>query len=104
MSYSIDTFKSWYSNYSLYQMNCDFTTLTKLFGDWFTWNTLNKYSETSVDLNVITILQTDNFLHVYVWINGDHINQGIKIKNIGSELIYLLDDMVASKNATREDK
>jgi len=57
----IDSFISNNSNCSLYKVG--FETLVRLFGDWYSYNTLVKYNNIFVDLNVITILKkSENIL------------------------------------------
>ena len=41
-------------------------------------------------------------LYVYVYIDSKYIDQEIKFKNNGSELIYLLDELVETNIATRQ--
>lgn len=103
MHHTIESFKSSHSHYSFYKAECEFSTLVKLFGDWFTYNTLDQYRDMCVKLSVGTTLTHENHVHVYVWINGHKIDQDIKFKNIGSELIYLLDDLVASGAASKSE-
>lgn len=103
MSHSINLFKSTHSHYSLYNAQVEFDTLVRLFGDWMVYNTLNQYSNKCVDLVVATTLTSCNHVHVHVWLNSHPIDQEIKFKNIGSPLIYLLDDLVASGIALKEE-
>ncbi len=100
---TFQVFKSSHLHYTFYEFECEFNTLVRLFGDWFTYNTLVQYKNMCVNLSVGTTLTHENYIHVYVWINGYYIEQEIKFKNIGSELIYLLDDLVASKSATKKE-
>jgi len=115
MTYSIDSFISNNSNCSLYKVQVGFETLVRLFGDWYSYNTLVKYNNIFVDLNVITILKKSEnildttlieteYVHVHVWINGSYISdQEIKFKNVGSPLIYLLDDLVSVGIGTKKE-
>ena len=41
-------------------------------------------------------------LYVYAFIDSKYINQEIKFKNTGSELIYLLDELVETNIASRK--
>ena len=107
MTYSITSFKSNHSHYSFYNAQVEFGTLVKLFGDWFSYNTLNQYSnicvDLAIDLAVGTTLISNNNIQVHVWLNSEFIDQEIIFKNIGSQLIYLLDDLVANGAGTKEE-
>jgi hypothetical protein len=99
MDTSIQNFKN---IKSFYHMNCDFDLLVELFGNWFTYNTLIQYKDKYFILDIETYLDHDNMLYVYAFIDSKYINQEIKFKNTGSELIYLLDELVETNIASRK--
>ena len=94
MSNSIESFEKSNEKYSLYYINCESNNiLAKLFGSYLTWNQINKYVDECFDLVIGLKYQNDN-INFHIWINGDLIDSSITIKNYGSDIIYMLDEIV----------
>jgi hypothetical protein len=106
LNYSIADFCASNTNAETYHMDTGINLLVDLFGDWFTYNTLAKYDNETVNL-VVGLQQStsdvldmeDNYIKIHVWINNNYIDQEIKFKNYGSVLIYKLDELVEDGTA-----
>ena len=108
INYSIANFCTLNTNAETYHMDTGINLLVDLFGDWFTYNTLAKYDNVTVNL-VVGISSSkstsdvsdmeDNYIKIHVWINNNYIDQEIKFKNCGSVLIYKLDELVEDGTA-----
>lgn len=81
------------TNYQMQNFdNLNFEIIKDLFGDYLTWNQLNKYSNNNfINLQVATKLFEDKCI-LTLWFNKEYIKD-IEFKNIGSELIYKLEQM-----------
>ena len=112
MAYTINEFKLNHINYSLYTIeSCNFKLFAKLFGSYLSYDTVIKYSSDNINkLTVGLFLTEDNYIVVYLWIstnddksNDEYIETNIRFKNVGSELIYLLDELVDIKMCSLEE-
>ncbi len=93
MSISYDRYTQTQTNYQIQNFdNLGFEMIVDLFGNYLTWNELNKYSnDKSINLQVATKI-FDNKCVLTVWFNKEYIKD-IEFKNNGSELIYKLEQM-----------
>ena len=91
---TIESFETSNEKYSLYHINCESNNiLAKLFGSYLTWNTINKYADICFDLDIGLTYSNDN-IHFHIWIDGELIDSSIEIKNYGSDIIYMLEEIV----------
>jgi hypothetical protein len=93
MSISYDRYTQSQTNYQMQNFdNLSFKIIADLFGNYLTWNELNKYSNGGyINLQVATKLFEDKCI-LTIWFNKDFIKD-IEFKNNGSELIYKLEQM-----------
>ncbi len=93
MSISYDRYTQSQTNHQMQNFdNLDFKILVDLFGDYLTWNQLNKYSnDTYINLQVGSKI-FDNKCVLTIWFNKEYIKD-IEFNNNGSELVYKLDQM-----------
>lgn len=84
MTKSIESFKQSHDKYSLYHMLCESNDiLAKLFGDYLTWNTINKYKDNYFDLDIGLSYHHEDITRFHIFINGHLIDSSIEIKNYG---------------------
>ncbi len=82
------------SNYNIKNyLNLSYSTLTDLFGDYFTFNELIKYNHNKLYLLDVAIKTLDDGIGIItIWINKEFVKD-IEFKNFGSELIYRLEEL-----------
>lgn len=93
MSINYDRYVQTQTNYQIQNFdNLDFKIIVDLFGNYLTWNQLNKYSTLNyINLQVAFKLFDDKCI-LTVWFNKEYIKD-IEFKNCGSELIYKLEQL-----------
>lgn len=93
MTIEYDRYVQTQTNYEIQNFdNLNFEIISDLFGNYFTWNQLKKYSEENlINLQVATKLFEDKCI-LTIWFNKEFIKD-IEFKNNGSELIYKLEQM-----------
>jgi len=98
--YTIETFKQNDSKWNLYTVIYPtFSLLVDLFGNYLTFNTLNQYNNPNnilESVNIGILVDLENYVNVHVWIENKYINEEIRFKNIGSELIYKIEQLELS--------
>ena len=93
MSITYERYINSQSNYTLQEFDLCFDAVIYLFGDYLTYNQLNKYKNIDlINLKVAHKLYDNNLLVLTIWFDDDFIDD-IKIKNCGSELIYKLEQL-----------
>lgn len=96
--FTIDSFKkscqdNKYICYQVIQPN--FKLLVELFGSYLTYNTLIKYNSINIEsIQIAILVDLENYVNIYLWINNEYVNEEIRFKNIGSELIYKIEQLV----------
>lgn len=78
--------------------------LAKLFGSYLTYNLISKYQDMCFDLDIGLSYHHEDLIYFHIWINGHLIDSSIKIKNYGSDIIYMLDQMVEEEVCVLEEK
>lgn len=93
MSISYERYTNTQTNYQIQNfVNLDFKIISDLFGNYLTWNELNRYSnDKHINLQVASKIFEDKCI-LTVWFNKEYIKD-IEFKNNGSELIYKLDQL-----------
>lgn len=93
MSISYERYAQSQTNYQMQNFDdLDFKIILDLFGDYLTWNQLNKYSNLDyIDLQVASKIFEDKCI-LTVWFNKEYIKD-IEFKNSGSELVYKLEQL-----------
>lgn len=82
-------------NYNTWNLGfVDFTQIVDLFGDYFTFNEINKYDKsTKYIIIVATKLYENNNGIMTIWIDKKFVKD-INFKNCGFELIYKLNELI----------
>lgn len=66
MTKSIESFKQSHVSCSFYNMLCESNDiLAKLFGDYLTWNTINKYKDICFDLDIGLSYHHEDIIYIY---------------------------------------
>lgn len=61
-----------------------------------------KYDNSNIkSIQIGILVDLENYVNVYLWIGDEYINEEIRFKNIGSELIYKIEQLVYT-NLIRE--
>lgn len=105
--YTIETFKTSNNKWTYYQLTQpNFNLLVDLFGSYLKYNTLNKYNIVdikSIQIGISVDVDLDNYVNVYLWIADEFINEEIRFKNYGSELIYKIEQLEYANSIITEE-
>jgi hypothetical protein len=93
MSITLEEYKNTQSNYNIRNYNnVNFDNLVLLFGDYLTYNELNKYdSDNQYKINVATKLNGNKGI-MTLWIDDNYV-KNFEFTNCGAEVIYRLEQL-----------
>ena len=95
MSIGYEEYINSQTNYNTWDLDpMDFSQIVNLFGDYFTFNEMNKYNkDTLYSVSVKTKLYENNNGLMTIWIDKQFVKD-IEFKNCGFELVYKLDELI----------